>query len=47
VRRLFLETYGRGPGDDEASACESLVREHGLAALCRVVFNSNELLFVD
>ena len=25
----------------------SAVREHGLATLCRAVFNSNEFLFVD
>lgn len=47
VRQVFLRALARTPEQSEQTACEQLVREHGLAALCRVVFNSNELLYVD
>ncbi len=44
---LFQRTFSRAPDGDELAACELMVREYGLAALCRVVFNSSELLYVD
>lgn len=47
VRRVFEHAYGRPPDSAEQPPCEKLVRDHGLATLCRVVFNSNELLYVD
>ena len=44
---LFHTVFGRAPDREEMQLCEELVHQHGLSALCRVVFNSNELLFVD
>ena len=42
--RLILQ---RDPGSAELEAFQAYVDSHGLAALCRVLFNSNEFLFVD
>jgi hypothetical protein len=46
VRRAFRLTLQRDPDAQEASVSEALVREHGLAALCRALMNSNEFLFL-
>ena len=46
VRHAYLLTLGRDPADDEAAACREVVARHGLATLCRVLFNSNEFLFI-
>ena len=45
VARFIVLLYRADSG--ELAACEAMVRQHGLAALCRVVFNSSELLYVD
>ena len=47
VNRMFEHALGRKPDVAETSACTELVAQHGLAALCRVIFNGNELLYVD
>jgi hypothetical protein len=47
VSQLFERAFNRQPASEEQAACTALVRKHGLAALCRVIFNSNELLYVD
>lgn len=47
VKRVFALTFQRTPTEREQSAAEKLVREHGLAALCRAVLNANEFVFVD
>ncbi len=39
--------FGRTPTADESQALEAYVRRFGLASACRVIFNSNEFLFVD
>jgi hypothetical protein len=39
--------WGRPPTAAERSEFVAFVRRHGLANLCRVLFNSNEFLFVD
>ena len=39
--------WGRPPSDDERKALAAYAGKHGLANLCRVLFNSNEFLFVD
>ena len=46
IDRTFRLAYGRPPEDAEAGDAEAVVREHGLATLCRVIFNSNEFLFI-
>ena len=46
IERAFTLAFTRPPDAVEASAAEAVVREHGLPTLCRVIFNSNEFLFV-
>ena len=43
VRRIFL----REPMGDEESTFAAFAKQHGLAALCRLLINSNEFLFVN
>ena len=38
---------GRSPGDKEAEAARSIVEQHGLALLTRILFNSNEFIWID
>jgi hypothetical protein len=47
VRRAFLLAFGREPSALEASAADKLVQAHGLAVLCRTLFNANEFVFVN
>ena len=39
--------WGRGPSADEAKLFAAYADKHGLANLCRVLFNTNEFLFAD
>jgi len=47
VDQLFQRAFNRTPESGELTACEAMARQYGLAALCRVVFNSNEFVYVD
>jgi hypothetical protein len=40
-------TLGREPTAQEAAVLEQLVGDHGLATICRVLFASNEFVFLD
>lgn len=46
VRRAFRLAFQRDPQPAELTASEAVVREHGLAVLCRAILNSNEFLYV-
>lgn len=46
VRRAFGLVLGRAPDGVEESAARKLTEHHGLAALCRALFNANEFLFL-
>ena len=46
VGRAYALLLGRQPSRKEAIASRAAVEEHGLAMLCRVLFNSNEFLFI-
>lgn len=46
IDRAFELALSRSPDAVEVSAAETVVREYGLATLCRVIFNSNEFVFV-
>jgi hypothetical protein len=46
VRCGFLLAFQREPSADESAAALKLVREHGLKAFCRALFNANEFLYV-
>jgi hypothetical protein len=47
VRRAYALAYGRAPAADEAALARRFVAAQGLAAFARVLFNSNEFLYVD
>jgi mono/diheme cytochrome c family protein len=46
IRRTYQLAFSRDPSADELRDAEPAVREHGLATLCRALFNSNEFLFL-
>jgi mono/diheme cytochrome c family protein len=46
IRRTYQLTLNRDPSADELRDAEPAVHEHGLATLCRALFNSNEFLFL-
>ena len=46
VHHSFLLAFGRGPTPRELASSSRLVAEHGLTTLCRVLYNSNEFLFL-
>ena len=47
VQRAFDLLFSRRPDPGELRDAVELVDGHGLAALCRALFNSNEFLFVE
>lgn len=47
VEKAYHLTFQRAPTDDEQRIATRFVAEHGLSALARVLFNSNEFLYVD
>ena len=47
VTRVFRLAYGRHPSKEEQLQSRQFLELHGLPALCRVIFNSNEFLYVD
>jgi hypothetical protein len=47
LSRIYRLAWGRQPAQSEEESALAFVRDHGLAAFCRVVFNSNEFLYVD
>jgi hypothetical protein len=47
VTLVYLAAYAREPAPHELTSATEFVARHGLAALCRVVINSNEFLYVD
>jgi len=46
VDRAFMISLGRMPTVEERVATSRVAREHGLAVVCRVIFNSSEFLFI-
>ena len=47
VDRAYRLCYSRGATEEEVGACRHLVARHGLAALCRVLLNTSEMLYVQ
>ena len=45
IRLAYESALSREPSAAELRDAESVAREHGLATLCRAIFNSNEFLF--
>jgi hypothetical protein len=46
IQRAFTLAFARPPSAAELEAARSLVRQHGLAALCRALLNANEFVYV-
>ena len=46
VRRAFALAFQRAPQNAELAAAVSLIREQGLPAFCRALFNANEFAYV-
>jgi len=47
VERAFRLAFGRDPAPAERDAALRVVHDHGLAALCRALFNANEFVYVN
>lgn len=47
IEMAFGLTLARPPTPTERNEMATLVEQHGLAAMCRALFNCNEFLFVD
>ena len=47
IRRAYQLAYGRDPDGEELDLTTRFVKQHGLPAMCRVIFNSSEFLYVD
>ena len=46
IQHAYLLALGRAPHPAELAEIEPVVREHGVATLCRVLLNSNEFLYL-
>ena len=44
IQRAFALMFQRGATDEELTASIALVKQHGLPALCRALYNSNEFI---
>jgi hypothetical protein len=47
IRRVWQLVLCREPSDDEARLSEALVKKHGLGALSRALFNTNEFVVIE
>lgn len=47
IRHAFMLTFQRDPSDLELIAATRLVTDQGLFALCRMLINANEFIYVD
>jgi hypothetical protein len=46
VRRAFVLAYSREPTKGESTVCVKFIEENGIRAFCRVLLNSNELIYL-
>jgi hypothetical protein len=47
LQRVWRLAYGRSPQESELDVAARFIDRHGLPALCRIAFNSNEFLYID
>ena len=47
MERAFALAFARPVNDAERAASVNLIRQHGLSALCRALFNANEFVYVN
>jgi len=46
IKRAYQLALSREPNADELRETELIIKQHGIATLCRALFNSNEFLFI-
>ncbi|MCC6511620.1 MAG: DUF1553 domain-containing protein, partial [Pirellulaceae bacterium] len=46
IELAYLIVFNRPANDDEIQRCQAFVQQHDLPALCRILLNSNEFLYV-
>ena len=46
IETAYQLCYSRQPAAEESADCRRLIAEHGLAAFCRVMLNTSELILV-
>jgi hypothetical protein len=47
IPAVFMELMQRVPNQEELAILEPIAKSHGLANVCRLLFNANEFLFID
>jgi hypothetical protein len=47
IARAYAWTFGRSTREEETKETLAYLQEHGLPALCRVLLNANEFLFLQ
>jgi hypothetical protein len=47
IRRAYELCYSRMPAAEELSACREHIQAFGLSALCRVLLNTSEMIYVQ
>ena len=47
AKRVFALAFQRAPSSREMLAALPLLNDHGLAALCRALYSSNEFAFIE
>jgi hypothetical protein len=47
IEHAFVSALGRPPSATELDALATYAQKHGLANACRLLFNTNEFLFID
>ena len=47
VQRAFDLSFGREPSEEESREAVALVKDAGLRALFRAIFNANEFVYLD
>ena len=47
AQRAIRLAFGRPPTDEEIASAVQLIESDGLFQLCRVLFNTNEFIYVD
>jgi hypothetical protein len=47
IEAACQSAWCRAPGPDEIEMLSQHAREHGLPSVCRLIFNSNEFIFID
>ena len=46
IHRVYRLCFSRHPKSDELTSCRQLADKHGLTALCRVLLNTSEMVYV-